>query len=162
MVRIKSFATTGIIAALYVAISLLIAPFAYVNIQFRLSEIFNHLIVFHPKYFVGIILGVFITNLFSPLGIFDVIFGVLMSVVALLTTLFAKRWIKGTIPLMMINIGSFAFFSWLIALELMLVFKLPFWIGWLTVAIGEIVVMTIGIPLILLLQRRLQLHKQFS
>lgn len=160
--KIKSIATTGIIAALYVAISLLVAPLAYVNIQFRLSEIFNHLIVFHPKYFIGVILGVFITNLFSPLGIVDVFYGVLMSVLALLTTLLMKRWVKGIVPLMIVNICSFAFFSCFIALELMLVFKLPFWIGWLTVAIGEITVMTIGIPLILMLQKRLQLQKQFS
>ena len=35
---------------------------------------FNHLVVFNKKYIFGIVLGVFVTNLFSPLGMYDLIF----------------------------------------------------------------------------------------
>lgn len=162
MKNVKTMATTSIIAALYIAVSLLIAPFAYGNIQFRLSELFNHFIVFDYKYIYGIILGVLITNFFSPLGMIDLYFGVLMSLTALLTTLLVKRWVKGIVALMIVNIFSFAFFSFIIAIELAIVLKIPFWIGWLTVALGEITVMSIGIPLVLRLQKRLQLDRQFT
>lgn len=44
--RGKSLAINGIIAALYVAVSLLIAPLAFSSIQFWIRNI-NHLVVFN-------------------------------------------------------------------------------------------------------------------
>ncbi|ESU32248.1 hypothetical protein G3A_12350 [Bacillus sp. 17376] len=35
----------GILAALYIAVSAVIQPFGFTNVQFRVSEMFNHLIV---------------------------------------------------------------------------------------------------------------------
>lgn len=153
--KVRSMAINGIIAALYVAVSLLIAPLAFSNIQFRISEIFNHLVVFNKKYFFGIIIGVFVANLFSPLGMIDLLFGVGMSVLALVATIISAKFIKGTTQRMVFNIAMFAVFSFLIAIELEIVFGVPFWIGWLTVAIGEIVVMTVGIPVMIALNKRL-------
>ena len=75
--KVKTMATSGIIAALYVAVTFLVAPFGFTNIQFRLSEMFNHLVVFNKKYIIGVVLGVFIANLlFSELGPIDLVFGV--------------------------------------------------------------------------------------
>ena len=153
--KIRTMATSGIIAALYVAVSLLIAPLAFSNIQFRISEMFNHLIVFDKKYFFGIIIGVFIANLFSPLGVIDLVFGVGMSAISLAITIFSAKFIKGIVQRMAFNTIVFAFFAFLIAIELNIVFQLPFLIGWLTVALGEIVVMSIGIPVIIALNKRL-------
>ncbi|AOV06200.1 QueT transporter family protein [Sporosarcina ureilytica] len=153
--RGKSLAINGIIAALYVAVSLLIAPLAFSSVQFRISEIFNHLVVFNKKYFFGIVIGVFVANLFSPLGMIDLVFGVGMSVLALLATILSAKFINGITQRMIFNIAMFAIFSFLIAIELEIVFGVPFWIGWLTVAIGEIVVMTIGIPIMIALNKRL-------
>ena len=48
--NVKTMATSGIIAALYVAVTLLVAPFGFTIVQFRISEMFNHLIVFNKKY----------------------------------------------------------------------------------------------------------------
>ena len=149
-------ATSGIIAALYVAVSLLIAPLAFSSIQFRISEMFNHLVVFDKKYFFGIIIGVFVVNLFSPLGVIDLVFGVGMSVIALLFTIISAKFIQGIIQRMVFNTIVFALFSFLIAIELKIVFGLPFLFGWLTVAAGEIVVMTIGIPIMIALNKRLK------
>src|SRR5699024_7061103 len=76
-IKSKTLVVNGLLASLYIAVSLAIQPIAFSNIQFRLPEIFNHLVVFNKKYFFGIVLGVFLTNLFSPLGIYDLVFGVL-------------------------------------------------------------------------------------
>lgn len=154
--KIRTMATSGIIAALYVAVSLLIAPLAFSNIQFRISEMFNHLIVFDKKYFFGIIIGVFVANLFSPLGVIDLVFGVGMSAISLAITIFSAKFIKGIVQRMVFNTVVFSFFAFLIAIELNIVFKLPFLMGWLTVALGEIVVMTIGIPVMIALNKRLK------
>ena len=72
--KTKTLAISGIIAALYVAVSLLVAPFAFGAVQFRIAEMFNHLIVFNKKYFFGIVLGVFVTNMFSPMAAYDLTF----------------------------------------------------------------------------------------
>lgn len=153
--KIRTMATSGVIAALYVAVSLLVAPLAFSSIQFRISEMFNHLVVFDKKYFFGIIIGVFVVNLFSPLGVIDLFFGVGMSVVALLFTIISAKFIQGIIQRMVCNTIVFALFSFLIAIELNIVYGLPFLFGWLTVAVGEIVVMTIGIPIMIALNKRL-------
>ncbi len=47
--KTKVLAINGVIAALYIAISTLIIPIAFGPIQFRIPEIFNHLIVFNKK-----------------------------------------------------------------------------------------------------------------
>ncbi|TQR19377.1 QueT transporter family protein [Psychrobacillus vulpis] len=153
--KIKTLATSGIIAALYVAVSLLVAPFGFTQVQFRISEMFNHLVVFNKKFFFGIVLGVFVTNLFSPLGLYDLTFGVAHSIISLSITIFASKYIKGHIPRMIFNTLIFTFTMFIIAFELNLALELPFLYTWLTVAIGEFVVLAVGIPLMSALNKRL-------
>src|SRR5574342_1142386 len=94
----------GILAALYIAVSAIIQPFGFTNVQFRVSEMFNHLIVFNKKYFYGIVLGVFLTNLlFSPMVAYDLVFGVGQSVISLLVTIFTAKYIKSIIARMAVN-----------------------------------------------------------
>src|SRR5690554_683723 len=93
--KVRTLVVNGILAALYIAVSFFIQPFGFTNIQFRISEMFNHLIVFNKKYLTGIVIGVFITNLlFSPLGMYDLVFGVSQSIIALSMTIFSARFIK--------------------------------------------------------------------
>lgn len=157
--NVRTLATSGIIAALYVAVALAIAPLAYASLQFRIPEMFNHLIVFDKKYFFGIILGVFITNIFSPLGIVDLVFGVGMSVIALGVTILSSKFITGNFKRMILNTFIFSFFMFIIAWELNIVFKAPFLITWGAVAIGEFVVMAVGIPIMIALDNRLHFKK---
>ncbi|USG65244.1 QueT transporter family protein [Brevibacillus ruminantium] len=159
--NVKTLVVNGILAALYIAVSMLIQPFGFTNVQFRVSEMFNHLIVFNKKYFFGIVLGVFITNLlFSPMAAYDLVFGVGQSVLALLITIFSMRFIKGIWARMMFNTAVFTFTMFLIAYELKLVFDLPFYFTWLTTAVGECAVMLVGAPIMYLINKRLQLEKR--
>lgn len=153
--KTKTIAVTGVIAALYVAVSLLVAPFAFGAVQFRIAEMFNHLIVFNKKYFFGIVLGVFITNLFSPMAAYDLTFGVAHSIITLSLTILATKFVKGNLARMFINTLLFTFTMCIIALELMLAFDLPFMYTWLTVAAGEFAVLAVGIPIMLALNKRL-------
>jgi uncharacterized membrane protein len=158
--NIKTLAVNGIVAALYIAVSAVIQPFGFTNIQFRVSEIFNHLIVFNKKYFYGIVLGVFLTNLFfSPMVAYDLVFGVGQSIVALLVTIFSMRFIKGIWARMLFNTGVFTITMFIIAFELKLAFGLPFLFTWLTTAAGELAVMLIGAPLMYFINKRVQFNK---
>ncbi|MBQ0138648.1 MAG: QueT transporter family protein [Kurthia sp.] len=157
--KIKFLSTSGIIAALYIVVSLLIAPFSFGAIQLRIGEMLNHLIVFNKKYIYAIIIGVFITNLFSPNGPLDLVFGVGQTILSLALTILSAKYIKSLVKRMIFNTVVFTFMMWLIAWELNILFDLPFGYTWLTVAIGEAIVMTVGIPIMLLLNKRLNFNK---
>src|SRR5690554_8187194 len=93
--KIKTITVNGLVAALYIAITALVQPIAFNAVQFRVSEVFNHLVVFQKKYFFGIVLGVFFANLFfSPIKLFDLTFGVLHSALSLGITILLCRFIK--------------------------------------------------------------------
>ncbi len=163
--KVKTLATSGIIAALYVAVTFLIAPFGFTLIQFRISEMFNHLVVFNKKYIFGIIVGVFIANLlFSPVAV-DIIFGVLHSAIALSITIFSAKFIKGIFKRMLFNTCVFTATMIIIAFQLSFFADIPefngipFLLIYLTLAIGEFIVMAIGIPLIIALNKRLNFEK---
>ncbi|MBT2685083.1 QueT transporter family protein [Bacillus sp. ISL-37] len=156
----RTIVRNGILAALYIAVSAVIQPFGFTNVQFRVSEMFNHLIVFNKKYFFGIVLGVFLTNLlFSPMVAYDLVFGVGQSVISLLITIFTAKYIKSIIGRMIVNTVVFTFTMFLIAIELNLAFQLPFWFTWLTTAAGEFTVMAVGIPVMLAINKRVNLEK---
>ena len=93
--KVRTLVVNALIAALYIAVSALIVPFGFTNIQFRISEVFNHLIVFDKRYFFGIVIGVFLYNLlFSPLGWFDLVFGVAHSAISLAIIILLANYIK--------------------------------------------------------------------
>ncbi|MGG3797972.1 QueT transporter family protein [Metabacillus fastidiosus] len=157
--KVKTLVVNGLLAAIYIVVTMLIQPIGFVNIQFRIPEIFNHLIVFNKKYIYGILLGVFLANLFfSPMKV-DVIFGVGQSLIALLITIITARYIKGIWMRMFINTIVFSFTMFIIALELHLFLNLPFFLSWLTTAIGEFIVMFAGAPIIIALNKRIHFEK---
>ncbi|MGJ3204701.1 QueT transporter family protein [Geobacillus thermoleovorans] len=154
--NIRIIAANGLIAAVYIAVTALIQPFGFTNIQFRVSELLNHLVVFRQTYAIGIVLGVFFANLFfSPIVAYDLVFGVGQSVLALLITIVSMRYIKNVWARMAVNTLSFTVTMGLIALELKLALGFPFWLTWLTTAIGEFVVMALGAPIMYAVGRRL-------
>jgi uncharacterized membrane protein len=158
--NIRALVGNGILAALYIAVTTVIQPFGFTQIQFRISEMFNHLVVFNKKYIFGMILGVFLSNLlFSPMKAYDLIFGVGQTAISLLITIACCKFIKNIWARMVVNTLVFTFTMFLIALELNLAFGLPFLFSWVTTAIGEFVVMIVGMPVMVVLNKRLNFEK---
>ncbi|AQX55743.1 QueT transporter family protein [Priestia flexa] len=158
--NVRTLAVNGIIAAMYIAVTMFIQPFGFTNIQFRIAEMFNHLIVFNKKYLYGIVLGVFLANLFfSPMVAYDLVFGVGQSLISLLLMVFAMKFAKGTVARMVTNTLIFTFTMFIIAFELHLALGFPFLLTWLTTAIGEFVVMLVGIPVMLAIHKRVNFTK---
>lgn len=153
--KVKFLTTSGIIAALYIAITLLVAPFGFTEVQFRLSEMFNHLVAFNPRFAFGIIIGVFISNLFSPNGIIDLYFGVAHSMITLGLFILICKFVKNIWARLVINTLLFTCTMFIIAFELNIALELPFFWTWLTVATGEFVVLAIGAPIMYTLNKRL-------
>ncbi|HLR64792.1 MAG TPA: QueT transporter family protein [Pseudogracilibacillus sp.] len=158
----RNLVMNALVAALYVVVTLVVAPFGFSAIQFRLSEIFNHLIVFNKKYFFGIAIGVFLANLMlSPMKA-DLIFGVGHTVVSLLIVMAIGIVVKNKLTLMLINAFVFSFNMFIIA------YMLKFFGGleneaflplWGMLGIEELVTMLITIPIILLIARSINFEK---
>ncbi|AZP04071.1 QueT transporter family protein [Jeotgalibaca ciconiae] len=144
----KRMVTNTIIAALYVAMTGIFSFMSFGAVQFRVSEMLNHLIGYHRSYKYGVLAGVFISNLiFSTLGAWDLVFGFGQTFISflILEKLFkpndseTKRMILTT----MVFTATMIF----VAVELYIVLDLPFWFSFLTTAIGELVVLLVSAPL---------------
>lgn len=153
----REIALMSIVAGLYVAVTWLVAPFAYGQIQLRLSEGFNHLAIFNKRYIIAISIGVFIANLTSPLGIIDVIFGTLGTLV--MTSL--SYWLAQKVETLWLKLALSVLIDtvmmWSVALEQYWIFKLPFWLSYGWLAAGEFCSLLIGAILIYFLQKRVDL-----
>lgn len=160
--KMKTLTVNGIIAALYFAVAMALPFLAFGAIQFRIAEMFNHLIVFNKRYIFGILAGVFITNLFSPLGTYDLVFGLAHSAISLFLVIVLAPKLKTLTQKMVLNSVIFTFTTFIIAYELLLVFELPFFYTWLTVAAGELAVLLIGIPVFIALNKRVKFSKMFD
>lgn len=149
--RTKSLASNALVAALYLVLTAVFSFMSFGAVQFRIAEMLNHLVVFQKKYFWGIVSGVILSNavfMFSSgLGWYDLVFGVMHSVCSLGATMFSSKFLKNDTQRLVFNALSFGFFSFLIAIELNIVLALPFWFSYGTVALGEVIVMLVGVPI---------------
>lgn len=157
----KTLVTNALVAALYFAVTALVAPFGFLNIQLRLSELFNHLIVFNKKYFFGIILGVFIANLILSPTKADLVFGVLHTALSLGMTMLFSQFVKNKVKLMFINTIVFSFNMFIIAymLKVFVGLKDGFLILWSTLALSEFVTMGLAIFIVYYINKRLKLEQ---
>ena len=64
----RRVAVAGVIGALYVVLSLAVAPVAFGPLQFRLGEVLKPLVIKYPVTIPAFAIGVGIVNLFSPLA----------------------------------------------------------------------------------------------
>ena len=136
----RFIAYTGITAAVYAVATVMISPLSYGAVQFRFSEIMVLLALLDAGFAPGLILGCIIANLFSPLGIIDVIFGTTATICTMLCITRTKNLFVATLwPTV---------FCIFVGLELYIVEKLPLLITTLTVMAGEFVVVTLlGYPI---------------
>lgn len=137
----KNLVKTAMVAAVYGALTWFIAPISYGPVQFRLTEIMVLLAFIDDGYVPGLVLGCIIANLFSSLGITDVVFGSAATLIAVFLVSKTKNLLVSTLWPSIIN-------GIIIGLELKFVSKLPFFLSAGEVALGEFVVVTIiGYPI---------------
>ena len=162
---IEKIVITATIAAIYVALTAISSAFglAFSVVQFRLSEVLTVLPVFSPYAVAGLTLGCFISNLASPFGIFDMIFGTLSTLIAAYLTRKLSCVTFKNIPILAllppVLVGA-------VIVGAMIAFLLPegfsayaFIFSAMSVGIGQFVVCYgLGIPLFFLI-RKLQIFK---
>jgi uncharacterized membrane protein len=159
--KTKQLVLNAIIAAIYTVITLIFPSFT--ALQFRLSEVFAHLPVFNRKYSIGLILGVAIANIWSPFGIYDVLFGTLHTVVSLVLLFTLTKKEDSVVKKMIINTVIFSATSFIIALMIYILDAgVAFWGLYASIAASIAVVMAIGIPVMKLLDDRIHFNKQIE
>ena len=90
---VRSMVRGAVVAALYTAISIVLAPISYGAVQLRVAEALTLLPVFGPEAVVGVTLGCLLTNILGSSPI-DAVFGTLATLVAALLTYLLRnlRW----------------------------------------------------------------------
>ena len=100
-IAIKKLTFGAIIAALYTALTLVVAPLSFGPIQLRISEALTVLPAICPPATVGLTLGCCISNILgfvlgaNPLGLIDALVGTAATFLAAITTAYIGKRFKG-------------------------------------------------------------------
>ena len=142
----------ALVAALYVALTLTppLNAIAYGAYQFRVSEMLNFLAFYNPKYIIAVTIGCMIANFYS-FELIDVFVGggSTLVFVTLGVVLFKKymneRILGGLFNKAFLYFSIFfAFSMFTIALEMCILYQLPFFFTWFTTGVGELASLLVG------------------
>lgn len=143
----------GIVTALYIVLTMFVAPVAYGPIQFRISEALNFMGLYNKRYVASITLGVMIVNAIQS-TLVDVVVGSFHTLVSLvLARYLAEAAVKAfgskfKNPMALRYIVMtlvFTFTMFIIAAMLMYMgFADYFWETYAFLALSEFIVMTLG------------------
>lgn len=136
-------ARVAVIAAVYVAITLLLAPVSYGLFQVRVSEALT-VLPFVSAYAVpGLALGVFIANIFGGLGLIDVIFGTLATFIAAVLTRRMPAPYLAPLPPVLVN-------ALIVGTYLSFLLDYPLFLGIIQVGAGQLLACyLLGLPLLM-------------
>lgn len=152
--KVQLLAINAMIAAVYAVLTILISPIAYGAVQMRFTEIIVLLACYNKKFIPGLTIGCLLANLASPMGLYDICFGTLATLIACIGMYLGKNLILGAF------IGGIAN-GILVGIELYLAFELPFMINAFYVFIGEFAVLLIGAFIFKLIEKNESFMKQY-
>ncbi|WP_282802496.1 QueT transporter family protein [Secundilactobacillus kimchicus] len=153
----------AIVTALYVVITMVFASLSYGPVQFRVAELLNLLALYNKRYVVAVALGVGISNALGPLGPIDVIWGALSTFVTMLILYYVAQHIRTYANKLVAGVVIVTLSMVTIAAELPIVLHMSFWgtfwMNWLTVGAGELVVLVAGAMFFWILNQQVNLHR---
>ena len=142
----KNLCLSGIIAALYAVLTLALPAISYG--ECRISEAMTLLPIVLPQSIPGLVVGCLVSNLLSPVGAADIVFGTLATLVAAVGTyaLRKNRLLAALCPVVSNGL--------IVGAMLSVVYGLPFALTALQVAVGEAVaVYVLGFALLAALKK---------
>ncbi|MCX7831598.1 MAG: QueT transporter family protein [Actinobacteria bacterium] len=131
--RATKVARIAFIAGLYAALTIYLQPISYGPLQVRISEALTILPIFFVEAVPGLFLGCLIANIFGPFGIYDIVFGSLLTLTAaFLTYRFRKKTVLAFMSPVVINaLGVSAYLTFLT--------NVPYFILVAQIAVGEFI-----------------------
>ena len=135
-INVLFMAQAAMIAAIYVVLTLVFAPFSYQEVQVRISEALTILPVFTPAAIPGLFIGCLISNILGGCIIPDIIFGSLATLIGAVFTYLLRSQNKFLAPLPPI-IANALIVPFILHYGYQVPLPIPFMM--LTVGIGEII-----------------------
>lgn len=145
---VRMMTRAGMVAAIYAALTLLLAPISFGPMQLRVSEALTLLPVLWPEAIPGLFIGCFLANLLGGYGIVDAVVGGLATLLAAILT----RGLRGNRPLaalppVLVN-------AVVIGAMLHLVADAPLWLTMAYIGAGQaLACYALGLPLLAMLDK---------
>ena len=138
----------ALVAALYAALTLLLAPISFGPIQFRVSEALTLLPYCIPQSVPGLFVGCLVANVVGGFGIIDIVLGSLATLAAAwLTSKAPNVWIAALPPVILnaLVVGTYV----------AIISSIPIAPTMLYIGLSETVICyALGVPLVLLIKRK--------
>ena len=173
--ELKYFVRASVIAALYFAVTYFTKPISFGAIQVRIAESLTVLPFILPEAVIGLTLGCFLANIFSPFGPIDMILGTALTLMAALITmeLGKLKAPKYVAPIPPVIANAFGVSLYVVSLsglagniglnDFSKIFRnfklLPYFGAVISIGIGEaIAAFGLGLPLLTAFERRFKNH----
>jgi uncharacterized membrane protein len=143
-------ARSALVAALYALLVLAFAPLSFGPVQFRVAEALTLLPWLFPEAIPGLVVGCLVSNLFGGLGIVDMVFGSLATLVSAWLTSRMPNLLWAAVPPVLVN-------AVIVGTYLSILLDVPLLATILYVGLGEAgVCFLLGVPLAGLLKKVLR------
>ncbi|MDP9411460.1 MAG: QueT transporter family protein [Actinomycetota bacterium] len=141
----RRVAVAGVVGALYVVLSLLVAPLAFGPVQFRLGEVLKPLVIKYPVTIPAFALGVGLVNLFSPVaGGLELILMPLVNLVGGVLCWFVAWRVRGMVGTYVASLLFALIIAAGVATVLHFAAGLPYLVAFGSVAASEVVLLFLG------------------
>lgn len=145
-------AIVALIASSYSIMTVILGEFGYSWVQIRISEALTPFpFLMGPSAVAGLTIGCIIANLFSPVGLPDMVFGPLLTFFAAVLSWkfnFNKKVVACMYPVVVNAFGVSAYVSWF--------YGVPYTMGVVTIAFGEFIsAVLVGYSLLVAIERAL-------
>ena len=136
----KKISQIGIIAAIYAVLTMVLSPISFGAVQCRVSDTMLFFSKKNKNFVAGCAIGCIVANLISPLGVIDMVIGGITNfIIGVAISRIRNEWIG-------IIAGS-AIAGICIGIELGVFYSIPIWTSIISVAIGEVIPLTMGLLL---------------
>lgn len=133
---VKTITFNAVVAAIYFLLTYVSSPISFLGAQIRIAESLVLLCFFRRDFTVGLTIGCFLANLLSPLGVPDMIFGTLATLVSCIGVSLMKQLAIATLIPVVVN-------GYVVGAELYFVLQEPFWLNVGLVALGEFIAVSL-------------------
>lgn len=98
----KQICMGAAVAAVYVVLTIVCGPLAFGPIQFRPAEALTILPLLFPEAIPGLFIGCLLANIVSPYGVWDIMIGSAVTLIAAIVTRYSKNvWLGGIAPVIL-------------------------------------------------------------
>lgn len=134
--NVQFIAQAAMIAAIYVVLTLVFAPFSYGEVQVRISEALTILPVFTPAAVPGLFVGCLLSNILGGCIVPDIVFGSLATLIGAVFTYMLRQHSQFLAPVPPI-LANTLIVPFVLRFGYQVPLPIPFMM--LTVGIGEII-----------------------